>query len=89
MTGTEKRARIDEIADEGDLELWAADGFDDAIIGIGYCFNNASVVYDREKVISILMEQGDMSRDEAEEYFSFNVVGAYVGEATPVFVDPL
>ena len=27
-----------------------------------------------------------MSEDEAAEYFEFNVVGAWVGESTPVFV---
>ena len=28
-----------------------------------------------------------MSSDEATEYFDFNVVGAWVGESTPVFLD--
>jgi hypothetical protein len=27
-----------------------------------------------------------MSREEAEEYFEFNILGAYVGEYTPVFI---
>ena len=28
-----------------------------------------------------------MSRDEALEFFDFNVSGAYVGENTPVFLE--
>jgi hypothetical protein len=28
-----------------------------------------------------------MTHEEAEEYFSFNVEGAYVGEQTPVFLE--
>jgi hypothetical protein len=27
-----------------------------------------------------------MDEDEAEEYFAFNVEGAYVGESTPAFM---
>jgi hypothetical protein len=26
-----------------------------------------------------------MSEDEAEDYFQYNIVGSYVGEATPIF----
>ena len=29
---------------------------------------------------------GEMTREEAEEYFSFNIIGAYVGKNMPVFV---
>jgi hypothetical protein len=31
----------------------------------------------------------DMSNEEAEEYFEYNVLGSWVGESTPVFVEPL
>jgi hypothetical protein len=61
-----------------------ADGFDDAMIGHGLSFGGECVVYDHEKVIEILMK--DMTREEAEEYFSFNIIGAYVGKNMPVFV---
>jgi hypothetical protein len=37
-------------------------------------------------VIEILMDQG-MDHDEAIEYYEFNIVGAYVGEQTPLFVN--
>ena len=59
-------------------------GFDDAIMGIVRQFNNSFVVYDYEKVIEILM--CNMSREDAEEYFEFNTLNAYVGEHTPRFV---
>lgn len=70
-----------------EISVILADGFDDAFLGIGQQFNNFIAVYDRFKCIQILSE--DMSLEEAEEYFDFNVVGAYVGENTPVFVDTL
>lgn len=68
-----------------ELEILLADGFDAAFLGIGQQFNNFFAIYDRFKCIQILAE--DMTLEEAEEYFDFNVVGAYVGENTPVFVD--
>jgi hypothetical protein len=42
-------------------------------------------VYDVDKMIETLISQG-MDRDEAIEYYEFNIVGAYVGELTPIFV---
>ena len=69
----------------GDENVLLADGFEDAFVGIGRQFGNPIAVYDREKCIEILME--DMSGEEAEEYFSFNVEGAYVGEQTPIFLE--
>ena len=61
-----------------------ADGFSEALIGMGTRFTYDVAVYDYAKCIEIL--ERDMSRENAEEYFEFNVIGAYVGEHTPVFV---
>ena len=71
---------------EQDDEALFADGFDEAIIGIAECFGRVPVVaYDREAVIDILCEHGG-DREGADEYFQYNLAGAYVGERTPVFV---
>ena len=62
-----------------------ADGFDDAIIGVGQrCGQEDIVVYDQEKCVDILAK--DMPREDAIEYFEFNVLGSWVGEDTPIFV---
>jgi hypothetical protein len=66
-----------------DEELLIADGFDDAIIGVDD--ENVRVVYDVFKIISILIQDG-MSTDEAFEFYQYNILGAYVGEKTPLFV---
>ena len=64
-----------------------ADGFNEALIGTGERAGSLPVaVYDRGKCIDILRKQ-DMSREEAEEYFDYNVIGAFVGEQTPIFVN--
>ena len=67
-------------------EALVADGFDEAIIGMARQFNQTLVVYDEDKCLSILMERDGMTEEEAIEFFEFNVVGAYVGEGTPVYV---
>ena len=75
-------------------EALFADGFEDAFVGVIERFGqDPIVVYDREKCIAILMEQFDDDNDEerdlyeeAEEYFGYNVIGAWVGEGTPAFI---
>jgi len=44
-------------------------------------------VYDRERIIKVLMLRDEMTREQAEEYISFNIEGAYVGELTPVILE--
>jgi len=68
-----------------DQELLLADGFEEAFIGVATQFDKPMAVFDRQKCIQILMR--DMSEEEAYEYFSFNVEGAYVGETTPAFIE--
>jgi len=68
-------------------ELLIADGFDKAIIGVSRTFNKLSIAYDTNKCIKILMNRDKMSREEAIEYFEYNVVGSYIGEHTPSFIE--
>ena len=63
-----------------------ADGFDAAIIGYDA---NCIVVYDYDKCMKILMERDSKTEHEAHEYMEFNVVGAYVGDFTPIFIHRL
>lgn len=74
------------IAQHNDEALFA-DGFDEALIGVGVVFNRSLAAYDMRKCIDILVERDGMSEEEAVEYFEFNVTGSYVGENTPVFVE--
>jgi hypothetical protein len=64
-----------------------ADGFDKAVMGLCSRAGREDVIaYDTTKCIEVLMSQG-MEYIEAVEYFEFNVVSAYMGPGTPVFVD--
>jgi hypothetical protein len=66
-------------------DLVTVDGFDEAIIGVVERIGLLAVCYDRSKVLQILMR--DMNEEDAWDYYDYNIVGAYVGESTPVFLD--
>jgi len=72
-----------EIYDEALL----ADGFEEALIGFGHQFTHPVAIYDVSKCINILVERDGMSYEIAEEYMTFNVLGAYVGDSTPIFLE--
>ena len=64
------------------------DGFDSAIIGVGERNNTDSmIVYDYDKMINVLVTRDRMTHEEAEEYLDFNVIGAWIGDTTPIIVN--
>jgi len=84
------RAALAEI----DEEIVFADGLEAALMGYaahwtalpgGGATRAVSAMYDRDKCIQIFVERDGMTYEEAEECFEFNVAGAYVGAATPIF----
>ncbi len=84
------REDAEELLADSNPEALFLDGFDDAIIGIAERINlNPVVTYDVEKMLSILIDKYDMSYDEAEEYYHFNILGAWLGENTPIYVRSL
>lgn len=79
----------EELMDAAEEEgLLLADGFDNCIIGIVQVFNKTAILYDQVLVLKQLVKEG-MSWDSAREFFEFNIVGAYVGDATPGFAQLL
>ena len=66
-------------------ECLTADGFDEALVGCTYGANVVAV-YDVNKMVEILMEEG-ADYDDAVEFLDYNVVGAYLGEKTPLYVN--
>ena len=52
-----------------------ADGFDEAIIGVGHQKGSDKfIVYSFEKCIDILMERDGMNQDEAVDFMEHNVL---------------
>jgi len=72
---------------EENPEALLANGFEAAFVGICRRFGQPPLaLYDRRKCLAILMADGT-SEDDAEEYFEFNTIGAWMGENTPCFAD--
>lgn len=67
-----------------ELEILKADGFDDAVIGIE--LSSGRLVYNTDKMIYILMNDEEMTEEDALEYLDNNVINAYVGEQTPIYI---
>jgi|TARA_Y100000296_G_scaffold62373_1_gene72431 hypothetical protein len=72
-----------------DPNVLLADGFDKALLGFGYQFYRPVAVYSKDRCLHVLMDRDGMSREDAMEYFDFNVAGSWVGEGMPVFMEDL
>jgi hypothetical protein len=74
---------IDEIA-EGAILL---DGFEHCIVGITEEFGgNIRILYSTKKIIDSLVQDSEMTLDEAWDYYNYNVIGGYFGEQNPIFL---
>lgn len=80
-----KAEQTREALEEMNPDVLYADGFDDALIGVARQFTKHLAVYDYELCVEVLTRRG-MTVEQAVEYMEFNVVGAYVGPNTPIFL---
>ena len=65
----------------GDIDnTLKADGYDDCIVGVD---TKSRLIYNADKIVDRLTEE--MTREEALEFFYYNIEGAYVGEYTPIY----
>lgn len=72
--------------DPDDCELLTMDGYHDCIVGIVEQFGRPPIVcYDKAKVLEKLVNDG-CSEEEADEFWSFNQIGAWAGDTTPCFI---
>jgi len=67
-------------------ECLLADGFELGLVGIT-TGTNPVAVYDINRMLYVLVHRDGMTDEEAREYLDFNVLSAYVGEKTPIFID--
>lgn len=81
------RQDIQKWLEDRELTVLLADNLDDAFLGVDLTGDVPRSVYSIDGCIRIL--SADMDGDDAEEYFWFNVAGAYVGPQTPLFIQTL
>jgi hypothetical protein len=61
------------------------EGMDEALVGYAVQWGSPPLaVYDAEKIVEVLSK--DMSLEEAQEFFEFNIECAYLGPGTPLIL---
>ena len=77
-----------QVVDFEDQQIVLADGLESSFVGVAMRFgwDQPVAVYDITAVITGLESSG-MTRDEAAEFFEYNIRGAYVGDQTPIFIE--
>lgn len=70
------------------------EGFDAAIIGVGSCAKEDGtceevLVYDIGKMMNILVEDSNMTEEDATEFLFVNIISVYLGQNGPLFVQSL
>jgi len=77
----------EQLLDLGVESALTMDGYDDCAIGILERFGMESIViYDKEKVIEKLMDEGIPTYEEALEFYEYNQLGGWHGDLTPGFL---
>jgi len=79
-----------EWASEQDLEiirLEPRDFFDRFILGVAErCGMEAVLVYDLDAIRAAYVSEQGMTYEDADEYLSYNTLGAWLGDGTPLFL---
>ena len=87
----DKRRLVEEALAEIEVdECIILDGLDSAIAGIGSQYGKPTlIVYDEALVIKTLVDDQEMTLDEAWEYYEYNIKHAYYGEGTPIIMQSM
>ena len=64
--------------------LW--DGLDSCIVGMS---TDGRAIYSLDSLVEHFQVYEEMSEEDAVEYVDYNIVGAYVGEYTPIHMHTL
>lgn len=69
------------------------DNYAYALIGVCLTWHGNMLVertiYDGPKMVEGMVDEDGMTEEEAIEYIDVNIVGAYVGETTPIIMWPI
>tara|TARA_R100000655_G_scaffold2919_1_gene11103 strand:+ start:7122 stop:7403 length:282 start_codon:yes stop_codon:yes gene_type:complete len=76
------------VANGGVVVKREIDEFDDAIIGYAepIAMSGPVIIYDRQKIIDILITTDEMTELEAIDYFNHSLANSYMGEGTPIYM---
>tara|TARA_R110000782_G_scaffold248978_1_gene336047 strand:- start:568 stop:858 length:291 start_codon:yes stop_codon:yes gene_type:complete len=69
------------------VRLEPRENFDHCIAGVVTRINLNVLCYDTIEILLMLQKEMGMTADEAEEHYSYNIEGSYMGEHSPVFLN--
>jgi hypothetical protein len=82
----DQREYLTEHLAETNPDALTCDGHENALIGIAHRFGLEPLAcYSIDQILTNLERDG-MTREEAQEFFDFNIIGAWVGDGTPIFL---
>lgn len=84
-----KKETLEERADWNQSTYITFDGLDDALVGTTTDGGVWRTVYSQDGIINTLMERDGMSREDAFEYFHFNIESLHVGDNTPLIMEDI
>jgi hypothetical protein len=84
----ERAAILERMADDDEVMFFEPEGLDCAIVGLSLHqpSRHQCVVYSYGRMLEYFIAQG-MTHEDAEEWMSFNVLGVWIGEHTPIIID--
>ena len=88
MTLEEKVERIQELAQEDGTVILRDPDYADALIGIT---EEERAVYDLNKMVECLVQNDEMTEDEALDFIMYNTFRAlpYMGDKAPIIMMPM
>ena len=74
---------VDELYERADTDALRLDGFEYAIIGVGI---NGAIIYDYDKMVTILVIRDKMEVIEAEEFIQYNIIDTKMEGLLPILI---
>ena len=76
----------DALADNEACLLEPRDEYDDCVIGIGYRVSAGPLAVYSIPLVLKAMQELSVDDLEAQEFFEYNTIGAWMGDGTPIFI---
>jgi hypothetical protein len=78
---------LKEYLEEGDPDIMLYPEYENALVGAAETFYGVVAVYDLDIILEKLVKDGMESIEEADEFFRFNILGAYISDTQPIFLN--
>jgi hypothetical protein len=75
------------IEQDPEAGIVSVDDFDDCCYGLAEFIDGQRLIYSKDAVIAKLMDRDGMTYEEAKEFFYYNIIGAYVGDNMPGYLE--